>query len=237
MEEEGWDDQSGTNMKLSRAFVVVLILHVVAVGGILAFQAIEKTGNKERVLDAEPVLPPKVEDQPVLAARVVPENLRPIQINRSESTSHLASVYSISEEEILNVNPNLSRGIINPGTVVYLPPSAREPVVDQLPVAPVVEAPDDISVEESQTAQVGQSNLVQPVPRSPDTTTGARPSTVTPEPTTSSGQSTTYTMKPGDNPYRVALKFGITQEALMRANGISDPTKVPAGKVLIIPGQ
>jgi LysM repeat protein len=46
-----YDDMAGPNMKLSRALLIVLVLHVVAVSGIIAFNAI-----KTRASDANPAV-------------------------------------------------------------------------------------------------------------------------------------------------------------------------------------
>ncbi|MDB2327398.1 hypothetical protein N9V94_02440, partial [bacterium] len=45
MHEEAWED-SGPNMKLSRAFIVVLVLHIVAVGGLAAFNLFDSKKPK-----------------------------------------------------------------------------------------------------------------------------------------------------------------------------------------------
>lgn len=47
----------------------------------------------------------------------------------------------------------------------------------------------------------------------------------------------TYTVQPGDSPASIALEFGTTAEAIMTANGITDPTALFAGQVLTIPGD
>ncbi len=47
--------------------------------------------------------------------------------------------------------------------------------------------------------------------------------------------STTYTVQPGDNLYRIGLKFGITADVLARANGIVNPNIVYVGQTLVIP--
>jgi len=45
---------------------------------------------------------------------------------------------------------------------------------------------------------------------------------------------TTYTVKKGDSPWTIAQKFDTTSDAIMKAAGITDPTKLPAGKELKI---
>ena len=46
----------------------------------------------------------------------------------------------------------------------------------------------------------------------------------------------TYTVQPGDNLFRIALRFGTTVEVLAAANQITDVTHVYVGQVLVIPG-
>src|SRR3990170_1277911 len=48
-------------------------------------------------------------------------------------------------------------------------------------------------------------------------------------------QGQTYTVQPGDNLYRIALKFRTTVAAIQTANGLTTTT-VKIGQVLIIPG-
>ena len=50
-----------------------------------------------------------------------------------------------------------------------------------------------------------------------------------------SGSGTTYTVEPGDSLSVIAEQFGVTVEAIADANGITDPTSLFAGQVLVIP--
>lgn len=52
-------------------------------------------------------------------------------------------------------------------------------------------------------------------------------------PGTGSGQS--YTVQPGDNLSRIAQRFGVSMEAILRANAIANPRLVVVGQVLRIP--
>ncbi len=45
----------------------------------------------------------------------------------------------------------------------------------------------------------------------------------------------TYVVQRGDNLYRIALKFGTTQEVLMQMNGLSNPNYIFVGQVLQVP--
>jgi LysM repeat protein len=51
------------------------------------------------------------------------------------------------------------------------------------------------------------------------------------------GASTDYIVVKGDNPWKIAKKFKISQEELMKANGITDPKKIQIGQVLKIPAS
>jgi len=45
----------------------------------------------------------------------------------------------------------------------------------------------------------------------------------------------TYTVQPGDNLFRIALRFGLSAEALAQANALTDPSLIVVGQVLRIP--
>ncbi len=48
-------------------------------------------------------------------------------------------------------------------------------------------------------------------------------------------QQSTHTIQPGENLFRIALRYGVGMDAIARANGITDPTRIFAGQQLIIP--
>jgi LysM repeat protein len=45
----------------------------------------------------------------------------------------------------------------------------------------------------------------------------------------------THTVQPGENLFRIALRYGVTVEYLASANGITDPARIYVGQVLVIP--
>lgn len=57
-----------------------------------------------------------------------------------------------------------------------------------------------------------------------------------PSPSPSPGE-TTYVVQPGDNLFRIALRFNLTYQQLAEYNGITDPNDIYVGQVLRIPQQ
>ncbi len=55
-------------------------------------------------------------------------------------------------------------------------------------------------------------------------------------PAAPSGGETTYTVQPGDNLFRIALRYGVALETLAAYNGITNPNQIRVGQVLRIPG-
>ena len=49
-------------------------------------------------------------------------------------------------------------------------------------------------------------------------------------------ESSTHTVQPGENLFRIALRYGIDMNTLASANGITDPTRIFVGQELTIPG-
>ena len=49
-------------------------------------------------------------------------------------------------------------------------------------------------------------------------------------------QATTHTVAAGENLFRIALRYGVPTGLLMAVNGITDPTTLSIGQVLVIPG-
>src|SRR5512135_3142255 len=55
-------------------------------------------------------------------------------------------------------------------------------------------------------------------------------------PIAAQGGGTQHVVAPGENLYRIALRYGVTVDALAAANNISNTSEIFAGQVLIIPG-
>jgi putative chitinase len=54
-------------------------------------------------------------------------------------------------------------------------------------------------------------------------------------PSPSPAGGTTYVVQPGDNLFRIALRYGVSYAYLARYNGIADPSRIYVGQVIRIP--
>src|SRR3954447_2071284 len=66
-DEMDYEEMSEPNMKLSRALLIVLVLHVVAVAGIVAFNTIK---SRQGVLPETSITASPVENAPTAAAKM-----------------------------------------------------------------------------------------------------------------------------------------------------------------------
>jgi LysM repeat protein len=57
-----------------------------------------------------------------------------------------------------------------------------------------------------------------------------------PAPSSGTPVGSTHVVQPGENLYRIALRYGTTILALASANGIAEPTQIRVGQTLVIPG-
>jgi LysM repeat protein len=203
--------------KLTSAFIVVLVLHVVAVGGIYAFNQI-KTSRRSSEVASVPIVPAvaKATPQKPPAPSVELEHAAQTAPAISHAAAPLAPVAPISKQRVYNVKPgdtlhsiakafsisvvdlkgvnSLSGDVIRPGQVLNLP-SAKTPA--EAPATPAK------PVEASESKPVSK----------------------------------TYTVKSGDRLIFIAKKFSVSPEDLIAFNKIKDPAKLQIGQTLKIPGK
>jgi len=131
------------NVKLSSAFVVVLVLHVVAVGGIYAFNAIkahqpaafEETDTPPRPAAAQPAANPQIADAPAAApARsAAPVAARTYRVKSGDTIARIAAANGVSASDIIDLNNLREQGGIHVGEDLKLPAAA--PTADAQPAA------------------------------------------------------------------------------------------------------
>ena len=170
--DEQWHSEV-PNIKISRAFVVVLILHVVAVGGILAFEMF-----KPKTVTASVMNPEKGNDE-VLSKEITKENLAEKQpdvekdngferytVRSGDSIRAIAESHKISRTELLAANLIDEEHPLVSGRVLRIPTLSL--VVNKggdlpIPISPQEANEDYISLNAlpaAKTAPVGNAEKI-----------------------------------------------------------------------------
>jgi LysM repeat protein len=103
--------------------------------------------------------------------------------------------------------------------VVHIPAAEPMPPLEESSPTPA----------ESPTSSPAEATVPSAVPAGPAAT-----ATRTPSPPPTPGV-TQYVVKPGDTLSGIAKEFGVTVEAIMEVNDLTNPNKIRVGQVLIIP--
>lgn len=97
-------------------------------------------------------------------------------------------------------------------------------------------------LEEGEGVPTGTPTVPPPTPRPSPTTTTPTPVSTTPvppmpapPPTSPPAGQVRHVVQPGENLFRIALRYGTTVKAIASTNGIANPARIYVGQVLIIP--
>jgi LysM repeat protein len=232
---EDYDSEEPTT-KLSSAFIVVLILHVVAVGGIYAFNSIKasrrdhdtsaKTSDVAAPIAGKPASTDAVTaaaannpaaalhrvEPNAAAATAHPAGAHQYEVKASDTLTKIAFAYKTTSAEIMATN-NLKEGaVLRPGQMLVIPAAKATP-------KPAVEAPKTAATANNTAAATAAPAAATPAADIPPTRT-------TPG---------LYTVKKGDTLTSIAKTYGLSLDDLSKANKITDPKKLQLGQVLKVP--
>lgn len=263
--EEEIDDYEGgaePNMKFSHALIVVLILHVLAVGGVFAFNTLKTSHpaadkKKTPVAEKQETRPAAVSEAlekstPSVAAK--PEAKAPAILPAAgithtvavgDTLTKIAAQHKTSVEAIEQANGLEAAKTIRVGQVLKI---SSKPAVDIKPApakesAPVARATETKPVAKAAAGPSASSKVSQPVDTAKTAPVAAAvpqaaKSTASPsakEGTKATASGGTYTVAKGDNPYSIAKKLKVSYSELLKVNKIEDPTKLQIGQKLTIP--
>jgi LysM repeat protein len=231
-EVEEYESESEPSMKLSQAFIVVLVLHVVAVAGIYGFNQLKEKPARPAAAKAETpeaAAPAAVTEKKAETATKI-ETPTPAKSQESQSTytvvagdtlKRIASKLKTSIESLEKANNLTSTSILKVGQTLVIGSSPKA-------AAAPAQAVESTTKSAPTPAVVAKAPPVKPA--AVQEKAEAKPLE---KPQTSEEKS--YVVAKGDNPYSLAKKFNITQAALMKANNIDDPKKLKIGQKLVIP--
>ncbi|MGD7651882.1 MAG: LysM peptidoglycan-binding domain-containing protein [Verrucomicrobiales bacterium] len=210
------DGDDGSS-KISRALTIIFLIHIVAIGLIfihqrfLAGRPAEAAAMKVEIADHDvaPAKRPPIENAPVLSSG---EN--PYIVKAGDNYARIAAAHGVDETDLREINHNVE---IQSGLILRLP--AKRAAAAEAPV--LVEIHKDPSLEQDH-------GLVDAVPV--DVSRAPRASIVG-----GVASGSTYVVKSGDSIWRIANRFNVSQDALMKANRITDPRRMKIGMELVIP--
>ena len=214
------------NMRLSRAILVMLLLHVVAVGGILAFSLVKEHNADRRArdagsstagaLEADDSLVPTTKPIPT-ADPSAPGGRTPVHVVQpGETLLRIANDNGVTVEALIAANG--ARGAVSslrPGQALEVPEKSPEPA--------------GIVSDRAYATAEGTGSSPAPGNANSAGQIGAK----TAHPTGDSGK--TYTVGKGESPYVIAQKLKVSYESLIRLNHIDDPKKLKPGQKLLVP--
>ena len=222
---EGEDSSS----KISRALTIIFLIHIVAIVLIFVHQKFldgrspsdlksVATGTTEAVARVAAIAPR--EDLPRIRT-----GEEPYVVSQGDNYARIATELGVDEGDLRLINNHVD---IVSGRLLKIP--AKRAVVQSTPEVASISRPTQPVAERGMVENVDVSNasraqLVHPAQN--------HSATVQSKPLTSSGK--TYVVQSGDSVWRIANRFKVSQDALMKANGISDARKMKLGMSLTIP--
>jgi LysM repeat protein len=215
-------------------------------------------------LTPQPTLPPQPTTVPTggpTATPVLPEDFDstiPYVVQAGDTVSGIAQRFNSSVQAIIKVNGLDSSGLIFVGQTLLIPVRSGQNQPPTLTPVPTLPGGGTPAGSGTYTVQPGDTlygiaarfnttinvlaqlnnivnpNLIYPgqVLKVPTATTPT-PTPATPVPT----QPGKHVVQPGENLFRISLKYNVTLDALARANGIYNTSLIYPGQVLIIPGS
>lgn len=215
--ENYYEEEPKTN--LSSAFIVVLVLHVVAVGGIYAFNSLRASRQPKVTRTSEttpaavgtplavkPGTPaPAQENAPARSAAAPVSKTSVYHVVTGDTLTKIAALNGVSVANLEEANGIKTGVVLRPGQVLTIPSTKSVPKSS----APVV-------VQDSKKAAFLASKEES-------------------KPAVSATRS--YTVAKGDTPTSIAKKFNTTAAELLALNKIDDPKKMLAGQTVKVPAK
>jgi len=154
------------------------------------------------------------------------ENLYRIALRYGVSVNRLAMINGISNPSLIFVGQRL----VIPASTFNDSAAAAQPTATPTPITSDTFALDD-SAPVAATTDITTTEIITPTQNISPTVVFAPTAT----PNISAGTARTHVVAPGENLYRIALRYGLTTNQLAAANSISEPGLINVGQVLRIP--
>ena len=143
-------------------------------------------------------------------------------VKAGDTVTRIASSVGVTIPDLEKANGLISNSVLQVGQILKVPENA------------IAQAASSVSTQAGKVAATiaTAATVVTGAPNPAQATSNGNGNTAA-QPTQAG--MTEYTLVKGDNPWKIAKKFKISQEELMKANGITDPKKMQIGQKLMIP--
>lgn len=226
---DDYPEEDEPTTRLSSAFIVVLLLHLVAIGGIFAFNGIKAHRRSQEVMNgpgtAAPAKPaaPAISDSALVATAtptpapfVRPQTTAPVPISGAkvhhvkagETLVKVALAYNVTPLELANANSLKETSILHAGQTLNIPASSH---IASTAAKPVISTSANLQDQQKLKFLLAQR--------------------------ADGGAGKTYTVGKGESLYAIARKLSVSSDDLMKANKIDDPKKLQIGQVLKVPAK
>jgi LysM repeat protein len=213
-------DLEDSSSKISRALTIIFMIHIVAIGLIFVHQKFldGRTPEDSKVAKVVP-------QAAISAAPRLSSGEQSYAVVPGDNYARIAVFHGVDEADLRAAN---SEKDIVPGLLLRIPPKRI-----------VALEPAEVKAIREQATTHDSGELVDAVPVGAVPAVPAvharlvRPGNTQPAPAALSGKS--YTVQNGDSVWRIANRFKVDQDVLMKANGISDARKMKVGMTLNIP--
>lgn len=224
-------EEADHSSRISKGLTIIFGVHILAIGAY--FFHLNFLSN--RTEDPGSVATAVRSEQHAQAPPLITPQDHTVMVVRGDTYATIAASEGIDEEALRTANQNRA---ISAGLKLIVPPkritAALPPAVEALrenPATPARPAAEEGLVEANPevTAPPAQAVLVRPRPAVESTPPRAIPVN------RSSTATRSYTVRKGDTLWGISRRMKVDQTALMRANGITNPSLIKLGMTLKIP--
>jgi len=253
-EDGGYETEEEPNMKLSHAFLVVLILHIIAVGSIFAFNSIKarqaadgkalaKAAAAEAAASAESASGTD-NASPGEAAPAEAAPATTYTVVSGDTLKRIAIAHQTTVEALQKANGLTSYSVIRVGQILKLPSAetvpaevaAKESKEETIPLKASSTPAPVTTVSREPAKETSVAKTASTAKETAKTSTASAKSSASPAAKTADAAGEkVYVVAKGENPYSIAKKLHVSYSALISLNGIKDPTKIQIGQKLKIP--